>query len=82
MPITVFDVKGIPATRREQIEAAVVAAGRHLSAPHEAWITADPFHGGFKVLITGPNGLERTAAFSTDDEMTVITEGIRQTLED
>jgi hypothetical protein len=52
--ITVFEVKRIPATRRERIEAAVVAGGRHLSSQHEAWITADPFRGGIKVLITGP----------------------------
>ena len=31
MPITVFDTKGIPATRRERIEAAVEAAGRELA---------------------------------------------------
>jgi len=43
VPITVFDTKGVPATRREAIEAAVEAAGRHLSAPHEAWISADLF---------------------------------------
>ena len=56
MPITIFDVKGIPATRRESIEMPVQAAGRHLSAPHEAWVSADPMRGGFKVLVTGPHG--------------------------
>ena len=40
MPLTVFDTKGIPATRRERIEAAVVAGGKHVAAPHEAWIPA------------------------------------------
>jgi hypothetical protein len=44
---------GIPGHRRERIEAAVVAGGRQATGPHEAWITADPFRGGFKVLITG-----------------------------
>ena len=82
MPITVFDSKGIRATRRERIEAAVVAAGRQLTAPHEAWIAADPFRGGFKVLITGPHGLERTALFAIDDEPAVISERIRETLAD
>jgi hypothetical protein len=82
VPITVFDAKGIPATRRERIEAAVIAGGRNLTAPHEAWITADPFRGGFKILITGPHGFERTAVFGIDDEPTVITERIRETLED
>ena len=64
MSITVFETKGIPATRRERIEAAVEAAGRDLAGPHEAWIAADPFRGGFKVLITGPHGPERTAVFA------------------
>jgi hypothetical protein len=39
MPITVFDTKGVPGTRRERIEAAVVAGGRHARRPREA----DPF---------------------------------------
>jgi hypothetical protein len=42
MPITVFDIKGIPGHRRERIETAVVASGKHVSAPHEACIVADP----------------------------------------
>ena len=41
MPLTVFDTKGIPATRRELIEAAVEAGGKHVAAPYEAWIAAD-----------------------------------------
>jgi hypothetical protein len=54
VPLIVFDLKGIPGRRRERIEAAVVAGGRHASGPHEAWIAADPFRGRVKVLITGP----------------------------
>ena len=42
MPLTVFQVKGIPGHRRERIESAVVAGGRHVLAPHEAWIVLDP----------------------------------------
>ena len=82
MSITVFETKGIPATRRERIEAAVEAAGRDLAGPHEAWIAADPFRGGFKVLITGPHGLERTAVFAIDDDPAVITTRLRETVED
>ena len=33
MPLTVFDCKGISATRRERIEAAVEAGGSHVSQP-------------------------------------------------
>jgi hypothetical protein len=41
MPLTVFDIKGIPGHRRQCIEMAVVAGGKHVSAPREAWIAAD-----------------------------------------
>ena len=66
MPLTVFDCKGISATRRERIEAAVEAAGKHVAQPFEGWITADPFRGGVRVLITGPQGFERTVMFALD----------------
>ena len=82
MPVTVFDIKGIPGHRRKRIEAAVVAGGKHVSGPHEAWIAADPFRGGVKVLITGPQGFERTVTFKIDDGPAVITERVRETLED
>jgi hypothetical protein len=81
MPLTVFAVKGIPGNRRESIEAAVVAGGRHATGPHEAWIAADPFNGGFRVLITGPHGFERTVTFAIDDNPAVISERVRATME-
>jgi hypothetical protein len=34
---------------------------------YEAWIAADPTQGGVRVLITGPQGFERTVAFALDD---------------
>lgn len=82
MPLTVFDIKGIPATRREGIEAAVEAAGRGVSAPHEAWISAEPFRAGVKVLITGTYGFERLVTFALAEEPSIITEMVRRTLED
>jgi len=82
MPLTVFDIKGVPGSRREWIEAAVVAGGRHARGPHEAWIAADPFKGGFRVLITGPQGLERTMASGMDDDPAVIADRVRETLEE
>jgi hypothetical protein len=82
MPLTVFEIKGIPGSRRERIEAAVVAGGRHARGPHEAWIGADPFKGGFHVLITGPQGFERTVAFSMDDDPAAIAERVRETLDE
>jgi hypothetical protein len=82
MPLTVFDIKGVPGARRERIEAAVVAGGRHTTGPHEAWIAADPFNGGFRVLITGPHGFERTVTFAIDDDPAVIAERVRETMEE
>jgi hypothetical protein len=82
LPLTVFDIKGIHGHRRERIEAAVVAGGKHTKAPHEAWIAADPFKGGFRVLITGPHGFERSATFAIDDDSAVISERVRETLEE
>ena len=82
MPITVFALRGIPANRRERIEAAVIAGGKHATGPHEAWIAADPFNGGLRVLVTGPHGFELTVAFAIDDDPAVIAQRVRETLEE
>jgi hypothetical protein len=82
MPLTIFDVKGVPGNRRERIEAAVVAGGKHLSEPYEGWIIADPFRGAVKVVITGAHGFQREVAFAPDEEPAVITERVRATFED
>jgi hypothetical protein len=82
MQITVFAVKGVPANRRERIEAAVIAGGKQACGPHEAWIAADPFNGGFRVLIMGPHGFEGTVTFAMDDDAAVIAERVRETMED
>ena len=82
MPITVFGVKGVPGNRRERIEAAVVAGGKNVSVPYEAWIAADPFRGGFRLLITGPQGFERTVTLAIDDDPAVIADRVRETLEE
>ena len=82
MPITVFDVQGIPAYRRERIESAVVAGGKNVAGPHEAFIAADPFGAGVRVLITGPHGLERTVTFALDEDPALIAERVRESLED
>ena len=80
--MTVFQTKGIPGNRRERIEAAVAAGGKHVNGSHEALIAADPFRGGFKVLITGPQGVERTLVFALDDDEAVIAERVGETLDD
>ena len=82
MPIVIFDTKGIPATRRERIEKAVEAGGKHLSAPFEAWIASDPFRGGVRVGITGPEGFQRNVLFALDEDPAEITERVRATLDE
>ena len=81
MPITVFDVKGIPGTRRERIEVAVVAGAKHLSGPYEGWIVADPFCGGVRLLITGAHGFQLEISFPIDEDP-VITQLVRATLDE
>ena len=81
MPLTVFDIKGVPGHRRERIEAAVVAGGKHVRGPHEAWIAMDP-RGTVRVLITGPDSFERSVGFAPDEDAAVITEMVRESLED
>jgi hypothetical protein len=63
MPLTVFDCKGISATRRERIEAAVVAAGQRVAQPYEGWIAADPSRGGVRVAGSAESPLLRAQAW-------------------
>ena len=78
MPLTVFEIKGVPGNRRERIEAAVVGGGKQARGPHEAWIAADPFKVVFRVLITGPQGFERSVVFSLDDDPAEIAERVKR----
>jgi hypothetical protein len=57
MALLVFDIKGIPASRRERIAADVKAVETHLSESLEAWISWDSFGETARVLITGRLGL-------------------------
>ena len=81
LPLTVFNIKGVPDTRRELIQTAVEAGGKHLPENYEAWISAHPWR-GLRVLITGPEGFERRVVFAADEEPSVITERVRAALED
>jgi len=82
MPLTVFDSKGIPAHRRERIEAAVTAGGKHVREPYEGWIVTDPLRGDVRLIITGPHGFERRAMFSVDEDSAEITRRVRETIDD
>ena len=81
MPLIVFDCKGVPPSRREHIAAAVRAGGRHLKAAYEAWIAADPFRGGVRVIITGPQGFERNVAFVIDENASEISRRVRESID-
>lgn len=72
----------IPGTRRERIVGAVEAGGKYLTAQYEAWISADPFSGAVRVLITGPQTFELMLQFSLDEEPREITHRVRATLEE
>jgi hypothetical protein len=80
--LIVFGTKGIPATRRERVEAAVEAGGRPAKESYEGWIAADPFRGGVRVLITGPQGFERTVMIAMDEDPAIITERVRATMDE
>jgi hypothetical protein len=79
MPLIIFDCKGVPASRRERIETAVEVGGRHAKESFEGWIAA--LRRG-RVLITGPHGFERTVEFAVDEDSKVITDRVRQTIDE
>jgi hypothetical protein len=60
----------------------VVAGGKHARGPHEAWIASDPFKGGFRLLITGPQAFERILELAFDDDPAVIAERVREIIEE
>ena len=57
MPITVF-ANTLPSAKRKAIEDAVVAAGRRLASPFEAFLVADQGRVGFAIRLTGPQSFE------------------------
>jgi len=60
----------------------VESGGKHVAAAHEAWIAADPFRGGLKILFTGPHGFERILVCALDDDSAMISERVRETLDE
>jgi hypothetical protein len=55
------------------------AAGPRPAPPCEAQIAADPFRAGFRMLITGLQGFERTVAFARDEASKRIVSAAAQT---
>jgi hypothetical protein len=64
------------------LKLPVEAGGRHVKEQCEGWIASDPFRGGVRVVITGPQGFERAVLFALDEDPAVITERIRETIDE
>jgi len=50
------------------LKGLVEAGGRHVKEQYEGWIAADPFRRGVRVSSPGPQGFERAALFSLDED--------------
>ena len=82
MPITIFDSDTIPRDRRAELEAAVVAAGRHLSKLFEGWIVATPDRRRFAVRITSYPALDISIPFEWNATAAEVTERVRAAMDD
>jgi hypothetical protein len=82
MPITVFDSDTIPRDRRAELEAAVVAAGRHLQKRFEGWIVATPDRRKFAVPITSYPEVDISVPFDWTATVAEVTERVRAAMED
>ena len=82
MPITIFDSDTIPRDRRLELEAAVVAAGRHLTKLYEGWIVATPDRRKFAVRITSYPAVDIAVPFDWNATAAEVTERVRAAMED
>jgi hypothetical protein len=82
MPITIFDSDTIPRDRRADLEAAVVAAGRHLSKLFEGWIVPTPDRRGFAVRITSYPAVDISIPFEWNATAAEVTERVRAAMDD
>ena len=82
MPITIFDSDTIPRDRRAEFEAALVAAGRHLSKRFEGWIVATPDRRRFAVRITSYPTVDISVPFDWNATAAEVTERVRVAMDD
>jgi hypothetical protein len=82
VPITIFDSDTIPQDRRAELEAAVVAAGRHLQERFEGWIVAAPDRRRFAVRITAYPEVDISVPFDWSATAAEVTERVRAAMED
>jgi len=82
MPIMIFDAHTIPRDRRPELEAAVVAAGRHLQKRFEGWIVATPDRRMFAVRITSYPEMDISVALDWSVTPAEVTERVRAAMGD
>jgi hypothetical protein len=82
MPITIFDSYTIPRDRRPELEAAVVAACRHLSKRFEGWIVAAQDRRRFAVRITSYPEVDISIPFEWNATAAEVTERVRAAMDD
>lgn len=70
------------ADRRAELEAAVVAAGRHLAKLFEGWIVATPDRRKFAVRITSYPELDISVPFDWNATAAEVTERVRAAMDD
>jgi len=82
VPITIFDSDTIPRDRRPQLEAAVVAAGRHFTKLFEGWIVATSDRRKFAVRITSYPAVDISIPFEWNAPAAEVTERVRAAMDD
>jgi len=76
MPISIYDSETIPQDRRSELEAAVVAAGRHSSKRFEGWIVATQDRRKFAVRITSSPNVDIIVPFDWNATTVEVTEQV------
>ena len=82
VPIMIFDSDTIPLDRRAELEAAVVAAGKHVQKRFEGWIVATPDRRKFAVRITSYPEVDISVPFDWNATAAEVTECVRAAMED
>ena len=76
MPISIYDSETIPQDRRPELEAAVIAAGRHSSKRFEGWIVATQDRRKFAVRITSSPDVDIIVPFDWNATTGEVTEQV------
>ncbi len=82
MPISIYDSETIPQDRRPELEAAVVAAGRHSIKRFEGWIVATQDRRKFAVRITSSPDVDIIVPFDWNATTVEVTGQVRAAMQD